>query len=308
VDAIIKAAEDAIQEVKNQQSSFDAVIAAPLGSNSFTSSLTSLTTISTKYDEGTAGYTVTNPSTGAGGFILDLRRGWKSYTLSASASYPIYFQRVLYKDNVYKSMTDLKAAAVKAKDTTTLNSALTSLNDVKSFKTQVSDFKTKVYDYGSQGDSIIMAAQLGFTLYYAVVMGCAVAMVIGIVLFAFCGCQKCRCISHLGWCLLALFMIIGFLFGTLFFPVSIVLVEACDLIKLDSLKEDRGIIPSSVWNEIGVCLSGNGDLYTKYDLGSKINFASQINNAFALVSALYDSSSNTLRYNVTDAFVVQVSL
>ena len=308
MDGLLTSAEGAIQEVKNSQSSFDAVIAQPLGSNAFTNSLAALTTIASKFDETSSSYQVTNPLTGAGGFILDLRRGWKSYTVASAASYPIYAQHLLYKTGVYNSMKDLSAAAVKAKDSTSLNKATSSLNDVRTFKTQVTDFKNKIYDYGGQGDGVIAAAQIGFSVYYAVVMGCAIAMVVGIGLFVLCGCAKCRCISHLGWCLLAFFMIIGFLFGTLFFPISVVLVEACDLIKLSNLKEDRGIIPSSAWNEIGVCLSGDGDLYKKYELNTKIDFASQINTAFSLVTTLYDATANSLRYNISDAFVAQVLL
>ena len=277
-----------------------------MGTNSYSSSISALNTIATKYDSGTSGYTVTNPLTGASGFVLELRYNWKSYTSAASASYPIYAQKLLYSDGVYPAMANLKSASAKAQDNSYLASASSSLSSVSSFSSQVSSFKSQVYDYGGNGDTIVSAAQLGFTIYYAVVMGCAIAMVVGIVLFAFCGCAKCRCISHLGWCLLAFFMIIGFIFGTLFFPVSVVIIEACDLINPSNLQTDRGIIPSNVWDEIGICLTGNGDLYTKYDLASKMDFATTITNAFSLVSALYNPTAGTLVYNITDAFVAYV--
>ncbi len=277
-----------------------------MGSNTYTTSSLALTQIATKYDESSINYKVTHPQTGASGFVLDLRKNWKTYTSSASSMNALYLQRLMYKDSVYKSMSDLRAASIKAKDSSYLDSASKSLDTVRDFSSQARTLRNNIYDYAGNGDKVVTAIEIGFTVYYSIVIACAVGMIVTVIFIGCCGCYKWRCISQIGWCILAFFMVIGFLFGALVFPVSVVLVEGCDIIKLSNLEQDRGIIPQNVWKEANTCLVGNGDLYTKYNLDTKIDFAKQITDAFALVDAFYDSANDTLRYNISDAFVQQV--
>ena len=306
VDPILESANKAINDVRSSQSSFDEVLSQPMGSNAYTKSTAALAQIEAKYDSSSSNYGVTHPSTGTAGFVLDLRKDWKSYKVSKSAMYPLYAQQLLYMNDVYKSMSDLKSASTKAKDNTYLTKASNSLNNVRDFSSQARTLRTNIYDYADAGDKGIKAVEVGFTVYFAIGLSCGVAMVVGVVCFACCNCAKLRALSHLGWVLLGLLILLGFLFGALVFPVSVVLVEGCDIIKLSNLAQDRGLIPENVWKEMRVCLLENGDLYTKYNLSTQIDFAKNITDAFALVSALYNETTDSLRYNISEVFVTQV--
>ncbi len=284
------------------------MINTPIGSNAFSNSLSTLSNIATKYDSSGPYQTATSPVDGSAGFVLNLRTGWKDYTFPTSGSYLIYSQRYIYQTVVYNSMGDLRASASSATQSTTLSSAQSSLNTVQGFIDDLTPLKNNVYDYSDKGDGVMTIIQLVFIIYYAIVIGCVGAMTLGTVLFAFCGCNRCKCISHIGWAFLTVLMILGFLFSTLMFPLSVVFIESCDLIKLSSLQTNRGIIPADVWSQISVCLIGDGDLYTYKGLNNNIGFAMTAMNSFDIVSQLYNNVTDTLIYNITDYFVSQVRL
>jgi len=273
----------------------------------FPNSQAALDNIANKYDITATGYGATDPSGGSGSIVLDIRRTWKDYKTSSSASNPIYFQRFLYSDIIVSSMSSLSSAAKSVTTSSSVFSdARSSLSTVSNFNTQVTDFKKNIYDFSDSGDAIVDLFQLAFSIYYGVVLGCVCAMIAGTIFFTFCGWIRCKCISHFGWVILTILMILGFLLSAILFPFSVVFIESCDIINMASLKVDRGIIPSSAWDEMSTCLVGDGDLYTKYDLGSKISFAKQATEGLSLASSLYDPIKNTLIYNVTDAFIISV--
>lgn len=203
-------------------------------------------------------------------------------------------------------MSGLVSAASTATSSSTLSSATTALSSVNNFVTQLTSFQSTVYNYTGYGDTYVPYIQLGFTIYYAVSIGCVVLMLLGSLAFACCGCLKCRCLSHLGWVVLAFLMIIGFLISTIFFPLSVILIEACGVIPLNQLATNRNLIPSNVWNQIGICLTGNGDIYTQYNLGNSLSFASSAASAINLVTQIYNPTTDSLIMNISTAYVANV--
>lgn len=279
-----------------------------LGNNDFSNSKSALDSIANTYDSAGSYQTTTSPVDGSSGFKLDVRSGWKDYVSPTSGSHLVYKQRVLYQVGVYNSLQKLITASASATQSTTISTAQSALDSVKDFVKEIEPMKKDVYDLTDNGDTVIKIVQIVFCVYYAIVLVCISAMIIGTVFFAFLKKDCCRIISHVGWIVLTIFMILGFLFSTLVFPVSVVFIEGCDLIKLDNLKSDRGIIPQDAWDQVSVCLAGNGDLYTYKGLDTKISFAADIMYAFDIVENLYNSGTDSLIYNETNLFIHNVFL
>ena len=307
VNTIIATSKNALTQVQQQQANFNLIASKSLGPNTYTYSQSSLTTISTKYDSAQASsYGVTNPINGNSGFSIDIRTNFATYQNSQSFSYPIYMQRYMFQTVIYNNMKDLISSASQAANSNTITAANSALNSVTDFVSQISSFKGTIEDYTSKGDDYVNYVQIGFTVYYAICLGCSCLMIVGTVAFAFCGWLKCRCLSHFGWVIVSIFMIIGFLLATILFPVSVVLIEVCGVISLDQLAVNKKIIPDSVWNQTGICLVGNGDIYTKYKLGDQLGFASSISSSLDLIKQIYNPATGTLIMNVTNQYVTNV--
>ena len=307
VQTIITNAQNSLNSIQSQSANFNTLANQPLGSNSYTNTQSALTTISQKYDSAAnTAYLVTNPSNGNSGFMIELRNGFVSYTASSSFSYPIYMQLYIFQNVIYNSMSGLVKSAGTATSSSTISGANSALSTVNNFVTQLQSFQYTIYNSPNQGDTYVPYIQLGFTIYYAVCIGCVALMVLGTFAFACCGCLKCRCLSHLGWVVLAFLMIIGFLIATVMFPLSVVLIEACGVIPLDQLATNRKLIPDDVWGQIGVCLTGNGDIYTQYKLGDQLNFATSANDAINLVTQIYSPTTDSLIMNISTSYVNNV--
>lgn len=297
-------ANAALAAIQAKQADFAAISTQTIGSCSYTSSLNSLNNIGSKYDSSANAYIITNPTTGSQDFKIDIRTGWAGF---ASYSSPIKLQRDIYVNKVCPGMAGLPSAAKDAASPSMVQNVRNSLTQVTDFINRATDIQSNIVKYTGYGDDYVSAVQIAFTVYYAIVLGCGCAMLAGTILFVFCNWAKCKCISHLGWCVIALLMILGFLLSTLLFPFSVILIEGCDMIKLSNLQAgDKGVIPDGAWEHIRVCFAGNGDLYTKYNLNTQIAFAMNATNAFSLINDLWDNDNSRLRYNITDSYLVNV--
>lgn len=305
---VVDSAKTAIKEIKGQQQSFDNIANKPIGSNSYSYSLNSLNTIANKYDSSASSvYTVTNPGDGNPGYILEIRTNWKSYTDSKSFSNPIHLQRNLFQTTIYNSMSNLVAAAKNAMSGSTFTQAENSLNSIN-LADPIKKVNDKLKDYLKKADDQIDRVVLGFALFYAIIMICSIMMILGTVGFAFCSCLKCRCLIHTGWIIMGLLMIIGFGLSMVTVPVFVVLTDVCGILPISTVVTVGQAIAGKDWDYINVCLTGDGDLYKKYDLASKLDFIKDISNAIELVGSIYDQPTDSLKKNITDAYVVQVIL
>ncbi len=306
VGPVVSQASASINSIEAKQSQFLDMANQPMGSNAFSSSQSVLDTIGTTYDESNTGnWGVTSPVDGSSNYIVDMRRNWKSYSVSSSAAHPIYFQRYMYQNVVFDQMKKLKDAANAVVQGDVFASARSALNEVNNAMSQINNLKKDVVDYIDKGDSPVDGINIGLSIYYAVIIACAGAMVVGILLTMLCG--RCGFLSHIGWFVLAILMIIGFIVSAVLFPFSVVFIEACDMIKLDNLADNHELIPQESWDQVSICLVGNGDLYTNYALDTKIGFAMDAMKAFDLVNQLYNNDKNQLVYNVTDAYVKELA-
>lgn len=306
VQNIIDNAKVSIASIQGESDKFSEVANKPLGSNSYSSSQAALDTIANKYDESKAAvYGVTNPANGNSGFILDVRKNFVKYTVSSSFSYPIYMQRTLFQTTIYNSMGDLIKAAKSAMDKKTFDDAISSLSSMN-FGDKIKPYKKNLQDFLKNADNNIDNVTMGFTVYYAVCMGCVALMVLGS-FAAWCGgCVKCRCLTHLGWVILGFLMIIGFLLGTILFPLSVILQDVCGILPLSSLAKIGSNLFSDQWDQLSTCLVGNGDLYTKYNLGNQLGFINSTSSALDLINSVYDATTQSLKNNVTDQYLVEV--
>jgi hypothetical protein len=204
-------------------------------------------------------------------------------------------------------MVNLKTSAGTASNGNSFSSATAALNSMD-FATQIAGYKGTMSNIVNMGNDYVGYISTGFTVYYAAECGFVALMVLGTLAFACCGCLKCRCLSHLGWILSAFLMIIGFLLGTILFPVSVVLMDMCTLLPLSSMATIGPGLFSSQWSQISVCLVGNGDLYTQYNLGAQLGFINSTSSAMNMIANTYDPVNDKLIYNISDAFVANCQI
>lgn len=255
-----------------------------------------------KYDASNLAYSTIYPNNGSSGFIIDLRNNWNNYTDPKSTLNVLYQQEQMYQVNVYQNMGNLKTGAQKAMDPSVINNAKNSLLTATNFATQMTNIKNNVYDYIDTADKVVNAIKIAFAVYYAVSILCVALMVLGGIFLCGCKCEGCKCFSNIGWFLLSFLMIIGFLFSTLVWPVSVVFIDVCDSITPAKLLTDRGIIPQQAWAQIGICFNGSGDLYTQYGMSTQVAFAKNITTALSSVNSLYDKNNKVLIYPIADYF------
>ncbi len=306
MDGIVSTANTALNSLDQKKSLFADVASQTLGSNAYSNSQTELLTIATDYSKSTTGHLVANPLTGVEDYVFELRNTWADYATSSSQCYNLYLQRLMYQSTVYDQMSSLKSVSTDISAGTTLSSALSAITSLSGFTSDINSYKGTVYDTMGTIDSAVKYLQIGFAVLFGIFIACSCFMFIGTVGLAFCGCARCRGFNQVGWCTLCWMMMLGFIVTTVLFPVSVMIYEVCDVISLESLRTKNVTLNTNAWDQVKTCLTGTGDLYAKYDLDSKLSFATTVTNNLAIVDSLYDSSSDSLVYNFTALFLTTV--
>ena len=209
---------------------------------------------------------------------------------------PLYIEIIGFQTTVIDKLRSISDIANDI-DTSTITTAQNALNDVKDITKDIESYKTDIYDYTDMGDAPIDIAEIVMICYYSINLVCIILIVLGMVLRYMFNCGLFSCISNLGCAIIMTFMIIGFLLSAILFPLSAVIIEGCELISLETLKDDHSFIPSDVWDQIDLCLVDKGDgtygdLYTKHNLASKINFANSGSSAFNATGNYTDNDGN----------------
>jgi hypothetical protein len=304
VSVAIDIANKAFDTIVAQNQSFAAASQKPLMKPPvFTASNAVLNTMSSKYDQSSALYSTNNPSTGTTPYTIEFRSNWTNYQNNISNLNPLYKQQQMYMVDVYANMANLKSGAASAMDPNTINNGRNALTQATSYTGIMVSLQSSIYSYIDQANTVVNAVQIGFAIYYAVSICCVGLMVLGGLFLSFCKCDRCTCISCIGWIILAVLMMIGFLFSTLVFPASVVFIDACNEINPDTLKTDRGIIPANYWVQLATCFQGNGDLYTQYNLNSQIGFAKNMSDALSNATALYNTTTQNPNYPIDDNYI-----
>ena len=306
VTGIANTAGNAISTIQSKQDLFGQIANKEIGSSAYSASLASLDNLASKYDESATSYYVSNPLNGSSDCIIDLRIGWKSYDQDSSQEHVLYLQRSIYQTVVYPSMEQLKGIAEDVVHSSALSDASSGISEITKFKDDIASYKEMLIDYMDIGSKYISYVELGNKLYLAIIIGCAGLMLIGSSGLICCEWNRCRIISHVGWIVFYLLMLVGLLLSAVLFPVSVVLSEACDVLSLQSLRDGVFTPNSSAWDQIKVCIDdGGGDLYTKYGLQDKIGFAQKTLNSLDVIEGIYKDDS--LVYNLTDPYISRVS-
>lgn len=219
----------------------------------------------------------------------------------------LYGEIKLFSTTVYDALGEVRKGAselgTNEKKEGILKGATDGLDTLKDFIDQIEDYKGGIYDTTDIIVTPLKFVDLGFTIYYSAMMGlfslAAVAVFIPIC------CKGLRCLrffDHLSCVFMTFFMMIGFLLSTVLMPISVLLIETCDMIELEKLKEDKSIIPDEIWDEVSVCLTGDGDIFTKKGLDKELEFANQTVPGFNILDEYYDNSSKTMKYPVYEDF------
>jgi len=124
---------------------------------------------------------------------------------------------------------------------------------------------------------------------------------IGVYLFKW---ARLRILLHCSWCCMSLLMIIGFALSSIFVPVGIITMEACDLfndiISSEAFySEYTEIIPSDINSQFQTCLFGTGDLLSEFGISNQVD---QMNNIYSALNNLTSlSSSMNMKSNISNS-------
>jgi len=206
------------------------------------------------------------------------------------------------------SMDGVSKAIEEISDGETLSAARSDLESIEEFKKELESVRDSIKDPLDSGDTPIKLVQLAMSIYYAVIIGCSSITVLGSILLALCKCNEWRCVSNLGCLILTFLMILGFLLTAVLMPVSVVLIELCDVIELKNLKEDPSIIGEEAWNELKICLDGDGNIYREKGLENSIEFAKDGEEGLTLIRELHDKDAEPcqVKYNYTEAMIKEL--
>lgn len=208
-----------------------------------------------------------------------------------------------FKNIIVPALRGFINGAGEASTSDTLNEARSALETVKDFNGEIKDIKDDIYKYLDYGKTGFNWTRFGLLIYYALVISFIGLIFLGSVPVIMCSSKCCRCVNNLGCVLIMIFVVLGFLVTTILFLVSVMIIEGCDLIKPKNLKDDRGIIPSSVWDEIKICLVGNGDLYSEKGLGESLKFADESTEGLRQITLIYDPDAREMKYPVADEII-----
>eukprot|EP00826_Nyctotherus_ovalis_P008344 TRINITY_DN12157_c0_g1_i4.p1 TRINITY_DN12157_c0_g1~~TRINITY_DN12157_c0_g1_i4.p1 ORF type:complete len:406 (-),score=59.32 TRINITY_DN12157_c0_g1_i4:16-1233(-) len=209
----------------------------------------------------------------------------------------------LFEDEIADSLKGMQDGVLTLSNDNTFDEAGKGLDTLKEFNDQVRDLKDDIYDYIDKAKPIFKYVQAGLISYYALVLGFDVLMVIGTLFFMLFHASYWKLLSNLGCVLIGILMTLGFLLTTFLFPLSAVLIEGCALIDLRQLKVDRGIVPESAWEQVEVCLAGDGDLYESKRLNESLNFANATIEGLNYMTALYNETERTMRYPIAEELI-----
>ena len=228
---------------------------------------------------------VTDPWKGGEDLVLDILYG-KVYGNELFAHLDAEIEA--YK-HIYTLMPGVVNAAKELGDGgfDDINDALDAIND---FEGQIKDLRDDIDDMLDFGNSPVKIAQLAMTIYYAVIIGCSSITILGSIFLALCKCNEWRCMNTFGCLILTLLMILGFLLTAVLMPVSVVLIEVCDVFELENLKEDRSIINQDTWDELKICLDKDSSISSKFGLDEKIESFKDAEEGAKEISEIYDDA------------------
>jgi hypothetical protein len=177
----------------------------------------------------------------------------------------------------------------------------------KTIKDSVTGYLNDVGDYGDQANTGTNLTGTILLVIFVVVLVVSALALGSILLVKLCKLKLFNKLTHLTWCLLGLFMILGWILSTLLFPLSIVMVEACQVI--DSFLTDPAFFNSSIatlmkgaadtTDTVYICLHGNGDILTKLGVKDQLGYFDTIFTQLDKAKDYFPSSQGTVPFSIT---------
>eukprot|EP00826_Nyctotherus_ovalis_P016532 TRINITY_DN1478_c0_g1_i1.p1 TRINITY_DN1478_c0_g1~~TRINITY_DN1478_c0_g1_i1.p1 ORF type:complete len:449 (-),score=65.07 TRINITY_DN1478_c0_g1_i1:242-1588(-) len=195
----------------------------------------------------------------------------------------------------------MKSAIATLNTGNTISDAKDALKTVEDFEGEISDIKKNLYDYADKGKEGFKGFRIGMIILYVLIMLSVFLIVVGSIVSLFHVSKWWRSMASIGCVLQGIFMVLGFLLVAVLHPVSVAIIDVCDAIDLNKLSDtERGILPQSVWDEVKICMIGDGDLYTEKDLDNNLEFATDSVEGLEETKRLYDNTNSAMKYPVAD--------
>jgi len=229
---------------------------------------------------------VTHPWSGSGKSLeLDILYGGKY----AEELFGYLKAEIETYEHIYTLMPEVVIAAEEL-DGGAFDEIDEALDAITDFESEIKELRNEIDDILDLGNTPIKIAQLAMSIYHAVIIGCCSVAILGSIFLILCKCNEWRCISNFACLILAFLMIMGFLLTAVLMPVSVVLIEVCDVIELESLKEDPSIIGEDTWDELKICLDEDYSIASKFNLDEKIESFKDAEEGAAEINEIYDDS------------------
>jgi hypothetical protein len=196
-----------------------------------------------------------------------------------------------------------------------LDARVIQINDgqkiMQDFYDIMKDYREGLYDQMDTLDIGMGFVGQGFMVYFIIMMSCLITTLVGTILLFACKKNCCKCFNHLGWCVISIFLIIGFLFLAIMVPVAVVLTEACDYMEFffteDEIDQHSSFLEAESAGYLKTCFFGDGNLLRDFDLEDTFSFADDTKDGISDVEA----AAQTLRdatFTVTIAQIDEVEL
>lgn len=140
--------------------------------------------------------------------------------------------------------------------------------------------------FNFQGEAVFSIIYYVIIAILSFAMLCALGGMLGCCCSTMCHMPKCRFCSHLSWCGLIWFSMFIFLISIILVPVSIVLMETCDiandaLSSSASMKSYIGVaIDETNYNRLEVCLFQDGDINKLFNMTSGLSSIDAVTQSF----------------------------
>jgi len=270
------------------------------GKNEFTMSREALDVIGNKYDaSNTLNYGIINPVTGSSGYVAEFRQGLKNYESSKSIMNILYLQREAYKTILYSGLQALSEGLNSREIESIISDSRGDIDEVKGYIEDAEEYKEKMNDYTETALDYWYIAKLVLYIIYIVCVVIAILSLVTLILHT--KFSTAKYFLQTLWVLLLILIFAAILLVAVFSPVAVFMAESSDLLTFNEIIYNRDIIKQSLWDTISVCLIGDGNLNSVYDLTSGLNFMKEIADGLDIMDEIY--SDGKLKYPLNDEYV-----
>lgn len=213
---------------------------------------------------------------------------------SGTVCYALYTEMTVKNSTVQSTADEMNSninsiSQVSSSFQSAIDSAKSVAKSMSSSMTSALDsLKSTGTTVNSAGDGL----NQGSTAVFAVTLTFGLIAIISLVLVKFCNLKIFNKFTHISWCLLGLFTILGFLLASILYPVSILAVEVCDLFS--AILNDQTFLKntfstfglsSDIGDTLNTCIFGSGIILEKFGVADKLGLLNDTLNLLNKVSS-----------------------